>query len=203
MLPLPSMNARPLLVLTLCLAGAACSSTRTTGATHVASAPFTPDLAAFFDDAVDYVENVEDLGGRVASDWRRQIDGLAQNSDVITVVRVETVTSGTESSSSGSMRLTTVSSRAPLRGTVPDDRRIDLRVSEGEVGYNTVRNSSTRLQSREWLMFVRWYDDADGQVRPHWHLTPATPAAIQRAQDAIGYIDPNAPREQVVRPTSN
>ncbi|MFO0646309.1 MAG: hypothetical protein U0326_08715 [Polyangiales bacterium] len=196
------MNLRSLLVVVLAL-GAACSSTNANTAGRVVSAPFTPDLAPFFDDAVDYVENVEDLGGRVASDWRRQIDGLSRNSDVIGVVRIETVTSGSESSSSGSFRLTTVSARAPFKGVFPPDGRIDLRVLEGEVGYNTVRNSAQRLQANQWLLFVRWYDDADGQVRPHWHLTPATTGAIQRAQDAFGYVDPNAPREQVVRPVTN
>ncbi len=196
------MNLRSLLVVALGL-GAACSSTNANTASRIVTAPFTPDLAAFFDDSVDYVENVEDLGGRVASDWRRQIDGLSRNADVIGVVRIETVTSGSESSSSGSFRLTTVSSRAPFKGTFPSDGRIDLRVLEGEVGYHTVRNSAQRLQANQWLLFVRWYDDADGQVRPHWHLTPATAGAIQRAQDAFGYVDPNAPREQVVRPVAN
>ncbi len=194
------MKVRLSLVLALALGGVACSSS-SANSRRVVAAPFTPELAAFFDDSVDYVENVEDLGGRVASDWRRQIDGLARNADIIVVVRVETVTAGAESTSSGSYRLTTVATRSPMKGTLPDDRRVDLFVSEGEVGYNTVRNSATRLQSREWLLFVRWYDDVDGRVRPHWHLTPSTPAALQRAQDAIGYVDPNAPREQVVRPT--
>ncbi len=195
------MLSRSLLVVALSLC-AACSSTTTNTAWHASAAPFTSDLAAFFDDAVDYVENVENLGGRVATDWRRQIDGLARNADVIGVVRIETVTSGSESTSSGSFRLTAVSARAPFKGTFPPDGRIDLRALEGEVGYNTVRSSAQRLQAGEWLLFVRWYDDADGQVRPHWHLTPSTPGAIQRAQDAFGYVDPNAPREQVVRPTS-
>jgi hypothetical protein len=195
------MVSRSLLVVALALC-AACSSSNANSSRAV-SAPFTPDLAAFFDDAVDYVENVEDLGGRVASDWRRQIDGLSRNADIIAVVRIETVTSGSESSSSGSFRLTTVAARPPFKGAIPPDGHIDLRVLEGEVGYNTVRNSAQRLQANQWLLFVRWYDDADGQVRPHWHLTPATPGAIQRAQDAFGYVDPSAPREQVVRPTSN
>lgn len=203
MLPLPVMRHRVTLLLALALSGVACSTTTSNGAARVVSAPFTPELAVYFDDAVDYVENVEDLGGRVATDWRRQIDGLSQNADIVAVVRVETVTAGAESTSSGSFRLSTIATRAALRGTLPEDHRVDLRVSEGEVGYHTVRNSASRLQSREWILFVRWYDDADGQVRPHWHLTPATPSAVQRVQDAVGYVDPNAPREQVVRTSSN
>lgn len=184
--------------------GGACTSTTSNAVrANVVSGPFTTELAGFFDDAVDYVENVEALGGRVATEWRRQLDGLANNADIIVVVRVETITSGSESSSAGSYRLSTVATRDPIRGTLPNDRRLDVTASEGEVGYNTIRSGSSRLQARDWLMFVRWYEDADGQVRPHWHLTPATEQALQRARDAIGYVDPNAPREQVVRPVTN
>jgi hypothetical protein len=182
---------------------AGCSGASVNTPSRVVTGPFTQELASYFDDSVDYVENVEELGGRVASDWRRQIDGCARNADLIAIVRVETITAGSESSSSGSYRLTTVATREPLRGTLPPDRRTDLTTTQGEVGYNTVRAGSARIQSREWLMFVRWYEDTDGQVRAHWHLTPATEQALQRARDAIGYVDPSAPREQVVRPTSN
>ncbi len=196
------MARTALLLLSLALS-LGCSGTNAATGARVVTGPFTPDLAAFFDDSVDYVENVEELGGRVASDWRRQIDGCARGADIIAVVRVETVTSGSESTTSGSFRLTTIATRDPLRGSLPPDRRTDLITSQGEVGYNTVRAGSSRIQAREWLMFVRWYDDTDGQVRPHWHLTPATEQALQRARDAIGYVDPNAPREQVVRPVAN
>lgn len=185
------------------LGGACTSTTSNTAGPRVVSGPFTTELAAFFDDAVDYVENVEELGGRVASEWRRQLDGLANNADIIAVVRVETITSGSESSTAGSYRLTAVATRDPIRGTLPNDRRLDVSASEGEVGYNTIRSGTSRLQARDWLMFVRWYEDSDGQVRPHWHLTPATEQALQRARDAIGYVDPNAPREQVARPVTN
>jgi len=191
-----------LLLLSLALS-LGCSGTTAAAGAHTVTGPFTPELATFFDDSVDYVENVEELGGRVASDWRRQIDGCARGADIIAVVRVETVTSGSESTTSGSFRLTTIATRDPIKGSLPADRRTDLITSQGEVGYNTVRAGSSRIQARDWLMFVRWYDDTDGQVRPHWHLTPATEQALQRARDAIGYVDPNAPREQVVRPVAN
>jgi hypothetical protein len=191
------------LLVSLALSLGCSGSTAAAGGNRTVSGPFTTELGTFYDDSVDYVENVEELGGRVASDWRRQIDGCARGADIIAVVRVETVTSGSESTTSGSYRLTTIATRDPFKGSLPPDRRIDLVTSQGEVGYNTVRAGSSRIQARDWLMFVRWYDDTDGQVRPHWHLTPATEQALQRARDAIGYVDPNAPREQVVRPVAN
>lgn len=175
-----------------------CSSTNTASGTRVV-APFTPELARVFDDTVDHVENVEEIGGRVASDWRHQIEELARNADFVGVVRVETVTAGTDSSASQSFRLTVMVVGNPFRGELPRDRRMDLRVDEGEAGYHTVRASANRLQTREWIAFVRWSHDEEGYDRPHWHLTPHNAPTLQRVQDIIGYTDPNAPRETVVR----
>ncbi len=199
----PMKRAQLLLALALGAAPmAGCASHSANSNLRVVSGPFTPELAGYFDDAVDYVENAEELGGRVASDWRRQIDGLSRNADVIAVVRIETITAGSESSTTSSYRLTAVATRDPLRGSLASDRRIDLIVTEGEVGYATVRAGASRLQTRDWLVYVRWHEDTDGQVRPRWHLTPASAHALQRTRDAGGYIDPNAPREQVVQPSS-
>ncbi len=162
------------------------------------SAPFTPELAQQFDDSVDYAENVEDLGGPQASSWRRQVDGLASNADAIAVVRIETVTSGNDAAGARTYRLTSAA-RSVIHGQIPPDHRVYLAVSEGEVGFNTVRGNEPRLQSRDYVLFARWYTDESGVVRAHWHLSPQSTALIQRIHDAIGFVDPNAPRETVIR----
>lgn len=190
------MRARTPLALALVVLGCASS-----GAGNAAreTQPFPQSLARFFDDGVDYVENVESLGGRVAADWRRQIDTLTRESELIVPVRVETVTSGADATSMGSYRLTAVASGQPLRGDRPEGGRVELRVVEGEPGFNSVRSNVPRLQAREYVLFARWYTDEDGAVRAHWHLTPRTEGVLQRVRDAVGYIDPNAPRQTVIR----
>ncbi len=186
------------LTLALALVALGCASS---GAANAAreTRPFPQTLARFFDDGVDYVESVEELGGRVAADWRRQIDTLTQESDLIVPVRVETVTSGADATSMGSFRLTAVASGPPLHGARPEGGRVELRVVEGEPGFNSVRSNVPRLQSREYILFARWYTDEDGAARPHWHLTPRTEGVVQRVRDAQGYVDPNAPRQTVIR----
>lgn len=185
----------PLLVAAFVAPG--CASTGSNG--RITARPFPAELGRHFDDGADYIENVEELGGRVAAEWRTSIDTLAREADLIVVVHVETVTGADDAASSRNYRLTALSRGAPLRGTVARDGIVDLRTEEGAAGYNTIRGNYSRLQSRNFLLFARYYNDPEGVVRPRWHLTPDTPAAQQRARDAIGYIDPNAPTETVVR----
>ena len=174
-----------------------CASTRT-NVTGMTTRPFTPDLGQYFDDAADFIEDVDALGGRVAADWRRQVSGLARESDLIVAVRVETVTLGDDNSTTRAYRLTAAATRDPIVGTLPSDRRIDLRVTEGEVGFNAIRQNEQRLQTRTYLLFARWYDD-DGTARAHWHLSPETDALTRRVREVSGIIDPNAPRETVIQ----
>lgn len=189
------MNRLSAFVLLAALSGG-CASTGTRGAT-VTTRPFTPELARYFDDAADFIEDVDALGGRVASDWRRQVRGLTTESDLIVAVRIETVTLGGDSSTTRAYRLTAAAVRDPIVGTLPGDRRIDLRVTEGEVGFNAIHQNEQRLQMRSYLLFARWYDD-DGTPRAHWHLSPETEALTRRVREVVGARDPNAPRETVV-----
>jgi len=179
------------------VAGPGCASSAANG--RVQTRPFPAELGRHFDDGADYIENVEELGGRVAADWRTSIDTLAREADLIAVVRIETVTGADDTASSRNYRLSGQVRGTPLRGTVARDNIIDLRTEEGAPGYNTIRGNYRRLQSINFLLFARFHTDSEGVVRPRWHLTPDTPAAQQRARDAIGYVDPNAPTETVVR----
>lgn len=178
----------------LCVAMLAlgCSATTRNGAAAVNVRPFAPELAQVFDDAVDYLEDVSQIGGRAAADWRRQVQGLARESDVIVTVRIETVTGG-EDQSSRSYRLTAVGTRTSLKGHLEGDGRVDLRVNEGDTGYNTVRGNFTRLQTGEFLMFLRWAPEGDEGRRARWHLSPASPSVIQQVRDALGYLEGEEP----------
>lgn len=173
-----------------------CASTNTSAA--ITARPFTPDLARYFDDAADFLEDVDALGGRVASDWRRQVRGLSTEADVIVAVRVETVTLGDDNATTRAYRLTAVATRDPIRGALPNDRRIDLRVTEGEVGFNAIHQNEQRLQVRSYLLFARWYDD-DGTTRAHWHLSPETDAITRQVREVTGIADPSQAREVVVQ----
>ena len=48
-----------------------CATSGANGA-GVTVRPFPSELSRFFDDAADFIEDVDALGGRVAADWRRR-----------------------------------------------------------------------------------------------------------------------------------
>jgi hypothetical protein len=162
------------------------------------SSPFTPGLARYFDDAVDYVQSADGLGGRLADDWNSQMDGLSRYSDLIGVVRIETVVQGTNPDGSRSYRLAAAVAER-VKGEAPEDGHVSLHVSEGQTGFNTVDGKEARLQSGRYLLFVKWYSDSSGQVAAHWHLTPFTDALMARVRRASGLEAAQLGEERVVR----
>ncbi len=176
----------------------ACSSTGA-GRDNVTVRPFPAELTRVFDDGADYVKNVEELGGRVATDWRTQVEALCREADVVFPVRAETLTTGDDNAQSRAYGIIMRITGRPLRGTAPADGRIVVSTSDASPGYNTVRGNVNRLQAREYLLFGRWYHDSDGNRRIHWHVSPNTPTLQQRVRDAVGYVDPGSPTERVVR----
>lgn len=181
-------------VLSLALGANACSSARP----QIQARPFTANLHRVFDDAVDYVTDVEGLGGRVASDWQNQIDALSRESDVIGTARIETVVLEQNPDGSRAYRLTAVLSDL-LRGEAPEGNQVSFRVAQGTTGFNTVVGRETRLQSGRYMAFVRWYNDSSGAVRAHFHLSPLSDALVARVRRNVGWLDPNQGQERVVR----
>ena len=169
-------------VLALCLAlTSACASRqqiRTTG-------PFTAEMARYFDDSVDYISNLDELGGRMAADLNAQLSYLGRNSDLVAIVRIETVAVSQDPDGTQSYRLVGVVSEA-LHGTAPEGNGLQLRAVQGQAGYNTVSGRQDRLQNGWWLVFVRWYMDGSGEVRAHWHLYPHSDALVSRMREASG-----------------
>lgn len=162
------------------------------------TSPFTAEMGRLFDDSVDYVENVDGLGGRVASEWQHQIEGLSRTSDVIGVATIETVLQGQDSDGATIYRLT-ASVSSLLRGTTPEDHRVQLRVSQGQAGFNTVQGREERLQRGGYVFFVKWYTDGAGALQAHWHLSPQSDALIARIRAASGLDDQQLGTERVVR----
>jgi hypothetical protein len=147
--------------------------------------PFTPAMARLFDDSVDYVQNVEGLGGRIAREWQSQIDGLVADSDLIATVSIETVVLGTDADGSRSYRLL-ARVHDDVRGQIPDDERVPLRVAEGQTGFMTVSGKESRLQSSRYLLFVKWYTDATGALRAHWHMSPFSDPLLSHVRQQTG-----------------
>ncbi len=170
---------RQVLALCLCLTSACASrpQIRATG-------PFTAEMARYFDDSVDYITNLDELGGRMAADLNTQLGFLARTADLIAVVRIETVAVSQDPDGTQAYRLMGAVTET-LHGTAPD-HHVQLRAVQGQAGYNTVSGRQDRLQNGRWLVFIRWYTDGQGEVRAHWHMYPHSDAMVNRMREATG-----------------
>ncbi len=166
------------------------------------SSPFTSAMARDFDDSVDYVFNLEDIGGHQAAEIQRQLDSLARTSDVIALARIETVTVSQDTDGQQNYRLIAHVTES-LKGVVPEDNRIAIRASQGQPGYNTVSGRQDRLQAGNWVLFVKWYTDGANEVRAHWHLSPQSEGLLARVRDAAGISSPTQGNFRVVRTERN
>jgi hypothetical protein len=151
------------------------------------TSPFTSEMARHFDDSVDYISNLDDIGGRLGADFRTQLEFLARQSDLVAITRIETVTVSQDPDGTQSYRLTAEVLES-IRGQVPEGNRVGLRATQGQPGYNTVQGRQERLSANRWLLFVKWYIDGVGDVRPHWHLSPATDALVRRIRILSGTV---------------
>lgn len=147
--------------------------------------PFTAEMGRYFDDSVDYISNLDDMGGRMASDLNSQLAYLGRTADIIAVVNIETIAVSSDADSGQAYRLV-ANIAETLHGTAPADNHLQLRAVQGQAGYNTVQGRQDRLQSGRWLVFARWYTDGQGEIRAHWHMYPHSDALVRRMREANG-----------------
>lgn len=154
------------------------------GAMRVSS-PFNQELAAYFDDAVDFIAAPDRLEGRWADEWMAETQQRVRSADLITRVRVETLHSDQDPEQRTSYRIVVRARGEPLQGEIPEGGRFELRVRDDAPGYATVQDNERRLAQGEHLAFVKWYEDELGQVRGHFHLSPASTRVIRRVQRMV------------------
>jgi hypothetical protein len=180
-----------LTLLLVAIATFSCSSS--TSNTPRARAPWVPDLAQFFDDAADFIENPGDLQGDWATSYQADLRGLVDEADLICRIHVTTINE--DIAIDGHRRkhlLTRITST--LRGTAPAEDQLDLNVDEGSAGFDSVDRSERRLFNGRYVAFVRWYEDENGQLQSHWHLSPGTNAVVEMVRQAITERENAPPR---------
>ncbi len=171
-------------VLVTMLTLVACSNSSTGRTTIRPRAPWEPELAQFFDDAADFIEDPGDLQGNWATGYQGELRGRVDEADLICRVHITTINE--DIAVDGHRRkhlLARVTS--VLRGDNPPEDRLHLTVDEGSAGFDAVDRAERRLFNGRYVAFVRWYEDDDGQVRSHWHLSPNSSAVIDMVRGAI------------------
>jgi hypothetical protein len=141
--------------------------------------PFTEEHAAVFEDGIDFVADPEGLEGRWREDWSRELDQRVSWSDVVAVITIRTIRTDTDPNRETTLRLLAEPSRT-LLGEIPDE--IELKVGHEQAGFSTVEGNDRQILNTEFVAFLKWYQAADGSVRPHWHLAPASDPVMSRVE---------------------
>ena len=147
------------------------------------SSPFTAEHAKFFDDAVDLIREPGVLGGRWAEEWDEDLRGRVGYADLVARVVVQTLRTDTDLEHRNTYHLVCPINEA-LRGEKPGDS-IEVSVSEGSGGFETVARNERRIVDGRFVLFVKWYGDDAGEVKSHWHLTPATRDLVAQVKQML------------------
>lgn len=147
------------------------------------TSPFTAEHARFFDDGIDFVADPDVLDGRWRDEWADDLLGRVQSSDVIAVVEVDTLRTDTDLDRKTTFRLIGSVDRV-LLGDDPGEE-VTFAVREGDAGFASVRGNERRILDAQFVAFIKWYEDANRDIKPHWHLAPATRAVLARVDYLI------------------
>jgi hypothetical protein len=146
-------------------------------------APATPEQLRVFEHGVDFVAALEGIEGRWREDWDRELSERVGAADFIGVVRIETLLTETDPEQVVTHRLVGRVTRT-IAGEA--DKTLELRVREGESGFPTVHDNVTRIQAREFVAYVKWYRDDNGERAAHFHLSPNSEPVVSETEKVVG-----------------
>jgi hypothetical protein len=167
----------PLLALSLALPLVACAGS----SPKVNYAAPTPEQERVFEHGVDFVAALEGLEGRWRDDYEKDLQERVAGSDFIGVVKVGTMLTETDPEQRVTYRLVGTIKRT-IAGT--DLKDLELRVRQGQLGFPTIQENLQRLEQREFVVFVKWYQDDQGERAAHFHLSPASEQIVSATESS-------------------
>jgi hypothetical protein len=147
------------------------------------SSDFTEEHARYFEDGFDFVKEPGELDGQWLQDWQKELEKRVNLSDAIAVVTVTTLRTDVDPDRKTDYRvIANIESR--LFGLLPDDE-LTLEVHEQSEGYNSVHDNQRQYLNRRFVAYVKWYEDDEGDVAAHWHLSPASEGIVERTKKLV------------------
>ena len=164
--------------------------------------PYTVEHEPYFEDGVDMVRDPEALGGSWLETWEEELDRRVTMADVVALVTIRTLRDDIGDTNRGYGEVPTLeeadrSRRRTIRLVAHPDRvwlgeaqvagqDLVLSVREGTGGFGTVETNERRLLDEQFVAFIKWQRDGEsGEMRPRWHLSPATEAVARRVRDLL------------------
>jgi hypothetical protein len=144
--------------------------------------PTTPEQLRVFEHGVDFVAALEGIEGRWRDDWDRELQERVGAADFIGTVHVETLLTETDPEQVVTHRLVGRVTRSILGDA---GKTVELRVREGQVGFPTIHDNVARIQARDFLAYVKWFTDDEGERAAHFHLSPASEPVIAETERVV------------------
>jgi len=159
----------------------------------VSYTPATPEQERVFEHGVDFVAALEGLEGRWREDYDRDLQQRVAAADFIGIVKIGTTLTETDPEQRVTYRLVGSVKRTIAGADLKD---LELRVRQGQLGFPTIQENLQRIDQREFVVFVKWYQDDQGERAAHFHLSPAS-EQIVTATESNAMIAHKAPTGDV------
>ena len=186
-----------LFVLASGFAASACGGSGGAGGPRVSS-PFVESDEKLFEDGVEFVADPRALADRWAEDWYRDTNERIERSDVIALVRVETLRTDVDPQNRRTYRLFARVDNT-YKGKLHSDE-LTLLAPEGTVGFSTIDRDKQRVMQDPFVVFIKWYKRADGQVDAHFHLAVASDGVVEHVRARVDKDKPSTTRVIEVQP---
>jgi hypothetical protein len=173
----------PALLVVVCCACALLLAACGGSAKKVNYTPTTPEQLRVFEHGVDFVAALEGIEGRWRDDWDRELQERVGAADFIGTIHVQTLLTETDPEQVVTHRLVGRVTRTILGN---EEKTVELRVRESDKGFSTVHDNLTRIQSRDFLAYVKWYKDDVGERAAHFHLSPASEPVVSETEKVVG-----------------
>lgn len=151
---------------------------------------FTAQHAALYDDGVDLIEDPDSLSGRWRSDWEVELDQRLDDADLVASGTVTTLREEINPEGRATYHLLFQVDRT-YRGKARG-KEISLASREGAAGYASVEQYREHVIERPLFAFVRYaVNPTTGEVSPHFHLMPPSPAVTRGIERHDAKMNPN------------
>ena len=127
--------------------------------------------APFFDDGVDMVQDLSSLSGQWGYKQENEFNGRLQLADFVAEIDILSVQTSTDLDGGMSKRIE-ISVVNTLYGDAPA-KNIFVVSSKEALGYELILRYEKHLKG-SFFIFVRWFDEEDGSVGHHFHLSPVS-----------------------------
>jgi hypothetical protein len=156
----------------------------TAGSAARPSSPFTDNDTRLFESGVDMVGDPAELTGRWADDWSNEMRERVARSDFVALVTVNTVRTDI-SPEQHTTHWLIVGVDDVLKGG-SGNRELSLASHQDALGFESVDRERGTILRRPLLLLAKWVAEPSGEVRPAWHLAPASKEVLAVVRSNLG-----------------